>query len=346
MTHEEIIKNIRHGKTEPVYFLYGEEPYFIDVIADVFENELLSESEKAFNQLIVYGKDTQIGAIADEARQFPMMSDKKLVIVKEAQELKNWDDLIPYLEKPARHATIVFCHKYKKPDKRTRFYKALEKTALTFEAKPLYENQVAGWVSQYVKSKGFAMDPAAADLVAEYIGSDLSKVTNEIDKICIGLAPSAKITRPMVSDQVGIIKEFNVFELSNAFGDKNYAKAALIVDYFAQTGKNGFLIPMVAQLHGFFYKVLLASYFSKENDASLAKMLGLSTAFFVKDYRTAAKNYSRESIKNILRLLMELDMKGKGIGSREDDTQLSKDLLFSIFFEHDITRSRAMYSEQ
>jgi DNA polymerase-3 subunit delta len=344
MTYEEIIKNIRLRKYEPVYFLFGEEPYFIDVIADVLENEVLGENEKAFNQLVLYGKDTQIGAVVDEARQFPMMSDKKLVIIKEAQELKNWDDLIPYLEKPAPHSILIFCHKYKKPDKRTKFYKSLEKTALTFESKPLYENQIAAWVTKYVASKGFAIDPAAADLITDYIGSDLSKITNEIDKICIGLQPSAKITKDMVADQVGVIKEFNVFELSHAFGEKNFAKAALIIDYFCQSNKSGFLIPMVAQLHSFFYKVLIAGTHARENDANLAKLLGISTAYFVKDYRTAAKNYSPAGIKNILRLLMEADMKGKGIGSREDDAQLAKELLINVFYEPEVTNARAHLS--
>ncbi|MBK8621037.1 MAG: DNA polymerase III subunit delta [Saprospiraceae bacterium] len=342
MTFEEILKSIRSGKHQPVYFLFGEEPYFIDQVAHVLESEVLNESEKAFNQLVLYGKDTQIGSIIDEARQFPMMSDKKVLIIKEAQELKGWDDLISYLEKPAPHTILVFCHKYKKPDKRTKFYKALEKSALVFESKPLYENQIAAWVTQYIRSKGFTIDSAAADLVTDYVGSDLSKITNELGKICIGLPSGGKITRDLIADQVGVIKEFNVFELSNAFGEKNFSKAALIIDYFAQANKSGFLIPMVAQLHSFFYKVLIASTHFKESDPVLAKMLGISTVYFVKDYRTAAKNYSRDSIKNILRSLMEADMKGKGIGSRDDDAALSKEILLAIFYEQELTMAKKM----
>jgi len=340
MTHEEIIKDIRQKKLSPVYFLCGDEPYFIDVVSDVLEAEVLQESEKAFNQLIIYGKDTQIGALVDEARQFPMMSDKKLVVVKEAQDLKSWDDLIPYLEKPAPHTVLVFCHKHKKPDKRTKFYRALEKSATVMETKALYENQVSAWVSKYIAVKGFQMDSAASDLVTEYIGSDLTKVTNELDKICINLPAGSKITRDMVADQVGIIKEFNVFELSNAFGEKNFRKASLIVDYFAQSSKSGFLIPMIAQLHSYFYKVYIASCFSREADAALAKMIGVATVYFIKDYRNAAKNYSREGLKNILRILMELDMKSKGMGSRDSDVQLSKDLLIQIFFEAELVKAR------
>lgn len=340
MTHEEIIRDIKQKKLSPVYFLYGDEPYFIDVVSDVLEAEVLNESEKAFNQLIIYGKDTQIGSLVDEARQFPMMSDKKLVVVKEAQDLKSWDDLIPYLEKPAPHTVLVFCHKHKKPDKRTKFYRALEKSATVMESKALYENQVAAWVTKYISAKGFQMDTAASDLVTEYIGSDLTKVTNELDKICINLPAGSKITRQMVADQVGIIKEFNVFELSNAFGEKNFRKASLIVDYFAQSSKSGFLIPMIAQLHSYFYKVYIASCFSKEADASLAKMIGVATVYFIKDYRNAVKNYSREGLKNILRILMELDMKSKGMGSRDSDVQLSKDLLIQIFFEADLVHAR------
>ena len=340
MTHEEIIRDIRLKKLSPVYFLYGDEPYFIDIVSEVLESEVLQEHEKAFNQLIIYGKDTQIGALVDEARQFPMMSEKKLIIVKEAQELKAWDDLIPYLEKPSPHSILVFCHKYKKPDKRTKFYRALDKGCVVLETKALYENQVSAWVTKYISAKGFQIDSAASDLVTEYIGSDLTKVTNELDKICISLPKGAKISRDMVAEQVGIIKEFNVFELSNAFGERNFKKASLIVDYFAQSSKSGFLIPMIAQLHSYFYKVYITSCFGKESDQDLARHIGVATVYFVKDYRNAAKNYSRDSLKNILRILMEMDMKSKGIGSRDSDIQLSKDLLVQIFFESDLVKAR------
>ncbi|MFZ1705799.1 MAG: DNA polymerase III subunit delta [Saprospiraceae bacterium] len=342
MNFEEVTKNIHQKKFETIYYLFGEEPYFIDEVSKLLEKDVLEESEKAFNQLIVYGKEITIGAIVDEARQYPMMGQKKLIVVKEAQDLKNWDDLMPYLEKPAPHSILVFCHKYKKLDKRTKFYKALEKSAYIFESKPLYDNQIAAWVNKYISSKGFSIDTTAADLITEYIGSNLSKITNELDKICISLKPGSKILRDMVAEQVGIIKEFNVFELSNAFGEKNFSKAAIIIDYFSQTSKSGFLIPLVAQLHSYFYKVLITSYFYKETDQTLAKHLGISTVYFVKDYRSAAKNYSRESIKNILRLLMEMDMKGKGIGSREDDASLSKELLINIFFDEDVKLARSL----
>jgi DNA polymerase-3 subunit delta len=340
MTFEEIVKSIGQKKYESIYFLYGDEPYFIDYIAHLLEENVLGEAEKAFNQVVLYGKDIQMSSVIDEARQFPMMSERKVIIVKEAQDIKSWDELISYLEKPAPQTLLVFAYKYKKPDKRTKFYKALEKSALVFESKPLYENQIAAWVTKYISAKGYAIDSAAADLVTEYIGSDLSKITNELDKICIGLVKNTRIVREMVSEQIGIIKEFNVFELSNAVGEKNFSKAALIIDYFGQSQKSGFLIPIISQLHSFFYKVLITSTHFKEQDQTLARLLGISTIYFVKDYRNAAKNYSKESIKNILRLLMELDMKSKGIGSREDDVALSKELLINVFYENEVKLSR------
>jgi len=333
MKYEEIVDSINKRKFAPIYFLYGDEPYFIDTLVDEMEENILTESEKAFNQVILYGKDIDAKYVLDECRQFPMMAEYKVVIIKEAQDVKNLNDIESYLERPSSQTVLIICYKHKKLDKRTKFYKILEKRAVLFEGKKLYDNQIEGWLKQYVEKKKFKITPEAANMMAEYLGTDLSKVVNEIEKLLIGLPQSTPISLDMVHEQIGISKEFNVFELEKAFGNRDFSKASIIIDYFANNPKSNPVIPIISALYGYFFKLYITIQYNSEQDNVLMRYLGLGNAYFVKDYRGAARKYSIPKIKKILRQLKIADQKSKGINSKDDDATILKDILFEVFYE-------------
>jgi DNA polymerase-3 subunit delta len=333
MNFDEIIKQVKSGNVAPVYLLSGEEPYFIDALSDIMEESVLSEQEKSFDQIVVYGKDVNGRQILDEVMQYPMMARKKCVIVREAQDVKDLDALLPCVEKPVSHSVLILCYKYKKLDKRTKVAKAFEHQAVVFESKALYDNQVPAWIVQFVRNKGFICDNAAAELLAEYIGTELTKVSNELEKLLISLPPGGKVTVDMVTENIGISKEYNIFEFQKAIAVKDFAKASRIIDYFVQNTKLNPVIPSVSSLFNYFYKVLIVKYHSKENDAGLMRLLGLGNMYFVKEYREAARNYSLGHLKKILSVLKMSDLKSKGIGGSNDDAVIYKDLFFQIMYE-------------
>lgn len=330
MTHEDIIKDIKQGKFYPVYFLHGDEPYFIDVVSDYIEKNVLTESEKAFNQVVVYGKDTEFKSIIDEARQFPMMSDKRLIILKEAQDMKSLQELVSYIEKPSSQSILVICHKYKKVDKRTKFAKILDAKAVVFESKKLYQDKIAPWITTYIRNEGHSIQPAAADLLSEYLGADLSKISNEVDKLILNVKKGDSITVDDVKDQIGVSKDFDVFELQKTLGEKNFGKSSLIIKYFSENATANHPVMVVGSLYGYFNKVFITAMNVKESDQNLAKLLGLGTAFYVKDYRIAAKNYPIAQLKRIFQSLKKADLNSKGVGVRRGEhSAIYKDILIS-----------------
>jgi DNA polymerase-3 subunit delta len=329
MTFDQIIKDIKSKNYKPVYFLTGDEPYYIDQISDLIEDTVLDEGEKAFNQLIVYGKDTEFKSVVDDARQFPMMSSYRVVIVKEAQEMKDIQGLEKYVMNPSLSTILVICYKYKKLDKRTSLAKALTSNAVYFESKKIYDNQVASWITSYAGNKGFKITPDAAGLMAEYIGAELSKLSNELEKLFINLAAQKKISIEDVRDQIGISKNFDVFELQTALGLRNFNKAAMIVRYFGQNMNANSPVMIIASLFSYFNKVYTARMHHKISDSDLAKAIG-AHPFFVKEYRQAAQNYSLDHLYNIIQALKKADMYSKGIGSRRsNDDTIYKDILIT-----------------
>jgi len=329
MTFDQIIKDINSKKYHPVYFLTGEEPYYIDQIAHLIEQKVLNESEKAFNQLVVYGKDADIRSIVDEARQYPMMSALRVVIVREAQDLKDIQILDKYIANPSSTTIMVLCYKYKKLDKRTALAKTLASNAVFYESKKLYENQVPSWIISYVEQNGYKIASDAAGLMTEYIGADLSKLSNELDKVFINLKDNSIITKDIVREQIGISKEFNVFELQTALGNRNFTKAAVIIRYFIQNPGDNPAVMVVANLFSYFIKVHAVKIHHNTNDAELAKSVGVSP-FFIKDYKQAAKNYTVDHLYNILQSIKKADMHSKGIGNRRsNDGGIFKDILIS-----------------
>lgn len=341
MKFEEIISELKKKIFRPVYFLQGEEAFYIDEISDYIEKNALSESEKEFNQSILYGKETDILTIISYARRYPMMASHQVVIVKEAQDLKYFsskekegketkDPFAEYLSKPTTSTILVFCYKYKTLDKRTKVGKLIAKDAVLFTGAKLYDNQVPDWINGQVLKHGFRINPKAAVMMAEYLGNDLSKISNEISKLILSLKPGDEITPAMVEDNIGISKEFNVFELQSALGKRNIFKANQIVNYFGANPKNNPFILTSAQLYAYFMKLLMFHQLKDRSSNAVASELGIHP-YFVKDYETAARAYSLQTCVRNIGFIREYDVRSKGINSAGvPDGQLLKELVFRI----------------
>jgi DNA polymerase-3 subunit delta len=330
-TYEEIISDLRKRIFKPVYFLAGDESYYIDLITDFIEEKVLSESEKAFNQMVVYGEDTTIQTVIDTARRFPMMASHQVVIVKEAQSLKKIEDLTFYLDKPLHSTILVFNYKYKTVDKRTKFYKTLENQGVYFESVRLRDYQVPPWIERYLMAKGIKIDPDASAMLTEFLGTDLHKIVNELDKLLITL-PAGKplITTALIEKNIGISKEYNNFELQKAIGDKNILKANMIIHYFANNPKDNPLTFTIASLFSLFTRVLAYHYLTDKSKNNVAAALKVNP-FFVKDYEMAAMKYSASKTVKIIELLRTFDMKSKGYGDISTEPgDLMRELVYRI----------------
>jgi DNA polymerase III subunit delta len=332
MTFESLMKDLNAGKYHPIYYLFGEEPYFIDQVSDFIEKNALMEAEKSFNQVILYGKETEFKTIVDEARQFPMMASRRVIIVKEAQEMKTLPELISYIEKPSPSSILVLCHKYKKLDKRTKIAKILDEKAVVFESKKMYDNQVAPWIREFLKSKGLNTETGVPDIIAEYLGADLSKISNELNKMLLNFTSHKTITLIDVKEQIGISKDFDVFELQRVLGEKNFVKAAMIINYFKENPTANPAVMVISSLFTYFNKVMIAKSHASLSDQDLSRQTGVNP-FFLKEYRNAAKNYSMSQLIKIFRVLKTADKNSKGIESRRsDDGAIFKDILIGCMF--------------
>jgi DNA polymerase III subunit delta len=331
VNYEEIISDLKKRIFKPVYFLAGEEPYYIDLIINYIEDKVLPEAEKAFNQIILYGDDTNIAAIIDTARRFPMMASHQVVIIKEAQSLKNLEDLIIYLEKPLLSTILVFSYKYKTIDKRTKLFKALESHAVYFESARIRDYLIPAWIERYLMTKGIKTDPSASAMLTEYLGTDLHKIVNELDKLIITL-PAGKpvITTSLIEKNIGISKDYNNFELQKAIGEKNILKANMIVHYFANNPKDNPITLSIASLFGFFSKLLTYHYLTDKSKNNVASVLKVNP-FFVKEYETSAMKYNVSKTVQIISYLRTYDMKSKGYGDPGTEPgDLLKELVFKI----------------
>lgn len=330
-TFEEIMSDLRNRIYKPVYFLAGEEPYYIDQITDYIEDKVLPEAEKAFNQIILYADDTNIPSIIDIARRFPMMASHQVIIIREAQSLKKIDDLAIYLDKPLTSTILVFCYKYKSLDKRTRLFKVLENHGVYFESQRLRDYQIPAWIDRYLMKKGIRTDPSASAMLTEYLGTDLHKIANELDKLIITL-PAGKpvITTAIIEQNIGISKDYNNFELQKAVGDKNILKANMIIKYFSNNPKDNPITLTIASLFGFFSKLLLYHYLPDKSKNNVAAVLKVNP-FFVKDYESAASKYNASKTVQIISLLRTFDMKSKGFGDPGTEPgDLLRELVYRI----------------
>lgn len=329
MTFEQIIKDIRNKIFYPVYFLQGEESFFIDSISDLLEQSVLNEAEREFNQSVVYGRDVDIKSIIDLARQYPMAANHNVVIVKEAQDIKKMDELDAYLSKPTPTTILVFCYKYKKISRKA-FVEKVNKCGVLFESKSLYDNQIAAWITKYLADKGYGIDVEAGAMLAENLGTDLSKIVNELSKLMINLPQGTKVTPDTVEQNIGISKEFNVFELNKALSYRDVLKANRIVSYFAANPNDHPMVVTMSQIHVHFTRVLLYQSLKDKSTNNAASVLGINR-FFLNDYVAGAKNYPLPKLYTIFSILREYDLRGKGVNNESAGMgDLLREMIFRI----------------
>jgi len=331
ITYEEIISDLKKRIFKPVYFLAGEESYYIDLISGYIEENVLPEAERSFNQVILYGEETTVPAIIDTARKFPMMSSHQVVIVKEAQSLKKIDDLLFYLEKPMPSTILVINYKYRAIDKRTKFYKALTSHAVYFESPRLRDYQVPAWIERYLMTEGIKTDPTASAMLTEYLGTDLHKIVNELNKLLITLPPGEPvITTSLIEKNIGISKDYNNFELQKAVGEKNILRANRIVRHFASNPKDNPITLSIASLFSHFVRLLTYHYLTDKSKNNVAAALKINP-YFVRDYELSASKYSVAKTVQAISLLRTYDMKSKGYGDLSSEPgDILKELVFKI----------------
>lgn len=336
---QEVLSSIRQKKYHPIYLLHGDEPYFIDKISDFIEKNVLTEAEKSFNQVILYGRDTEAIAVTDNARRFPMMSLYQVVIIREAQDMRSLTQLQTYVENPSPTTILVICHKHKKLDMRTAFAKALKEKALIFESKSLYDNQVPDWIKDYLKDRKLTASGDALFLLAENLGNDLSTISNELEKLIINLPENAQITVKDVEEHIGISKDYNVFEMQKALSGKDLPKAFKIAAYIKANPKSNPLVVILASLYGFFSKLLILHATREHlrrsgkevNDKAFLEAMQLKSEFLLKEYKMAATHYSKAKTISIIELLKECDLKSKGINNTiASHDELLTELLYKV----------------
>lgn len=331
MDFNQILSDLKSRKFFSVYFLEGEEPYFMDQISDYILENVLTDDEKGFNQSILYGKDLTIDAIMTAAKRFPMMAERQVVVIREAQNIKNIEDLASYVERPLQSTILVINYKYKNIDKRKKLYKALQKNGIYFESKPLYDNKIPAWITKYLQTKNYGIDPRAAQLIADFVGSDLQRIVNDLEKVTISLVPGTSIMPQDVEKNIGISKDFNSFELQNALGKKDILKSNRIINYFIDNEKMHPLPVIMGTLVNYFRKLLLYhSIENKSNSNEIAQKLGVSP-FFVNDYVTAGRNYSLDRVVLIISMMREYDLRSKGArGGSTEHGELLRELIYKI----------------
>ena len=327
----QIVNTIKKGQISPIYFLYGEEAYFIDKISDFIGNNVLTEDEKGFNQMVLYGRDVSIEDIVGNAKRYPMMAEHQVVIVKEAQHLsRTIENLCAYAENPQQSTVLVICYKYKKLDKRKKLHKIIKKNGVVFESKKLYENQVSDWIRKHLVSRGYTISHKAALLLVEYLGTDLGKISKELDKLKLVLPKQTEINPLHIEEHIGISKDYNNFELKRAIGDRDIVKATKIINFFAQNPKDNPFILTITLLHSFFTQLLQYHGLADHSPKNVASALRINP-YFVSEIQTAARNYPMKKVSGIISSLREMDLKGKGVGATPmKEADLLKELLYKI----------------
>ena len=327
-----IVNEIKAGNIKPVYFLMGDEPYYIDKLSDYIEQNVLSEDEKGFNQTVLYGRDVSVEDIISTSKRYPMMAERQVVIVKEAQDLvKTIDKLEHYAEQPMPSTVLVICYKYKTLDKRKKLLKNLQKNGTVFESKKLYENQVGDWIKRVLSGKNYAIEPKAAAMLVEFLGNDLSKISNELDKLSIILPKGSTITPKIIEENIGFSKDFNVFELRKAIGERNQLKAYQIAQYFTDNPKDNPMIVTTSLIFSFFSQILHYHGLKDRNPKNVAAALKINP-YFIKEYDVALRNYPMRKVSAIVAALREIDVKSKGVGANAlGNGDLLKEMLYHIF---------------
>jgi DNA polymerase-3 subunit delta len=329
MSAEKILGEWKKGRFKPIYWLEGEEPYFIDMVVDYAEHHILSESEAGFNLTIFYGRDADWAAVVNACRRYPMFAERSVVLLKEAQHMRDIDKLEPYIENPLNSTVFVVSYKEKKVDARTKFAKLLKQNAEVFTTKKIYDSQLPEWASNMVQQHGLTISQKALQLLVDHIGNDLSRIQNEIEKLAVNLGSRKNITEDDIETYIGVSKEFNVFELQDAMVRKDLAKAIRIIQYFEANPKAAPIQMMLPALYNFFSKVYMI-FGVQGDEKTLASAIGVNP-YFIKDYIAAAKNYAYEGVERILLLLHEYNLRSVGVNNAgAEDSSLMKEMVVKM----------------
>ena len=329
-TINQLITDIKGSKIAPIYFLMGEEAYYIDIISDYIESHVLSEEEKGFNQMVLYGKDVSIQDIVSNAKRYPMMAERQVIIVKEAQNLiKTIEQLVDYAKNPQPTTVLVFNYKYKTLDKRKALYKTLSKSAVVFESKKIYEDKIPSWIQNFLRAKQLTITPKASLMLTEFLGNDLSKIANELTKLELVVGTHKEVTPEIIEENIGISKDFNNFELQKALGHLDHKKAYQIVNYFAQNSKQHPFVLTISILYMYFSKLMKLHTVRDKNPGTVARALGVNP-YFVNEYITASRNFPMKRISGVLETLRIYDTKSKGVGANLSPRDLYNELIYNI----------------
>ncbi len=331
VSYDQVMSDLRRSAYKPIYLLMGEEAYYIDKISDFIQANVLDENQREFDLTVVYGKDTDMVNIVNAAKRYPMMSPYQVVIVKEAQLIKNWESLQFYINNPLKSTILVFDYKYGTPDKRKKWVQDISKMGVVFESDKLRDYEMSAWINSYARSKNVTIDEKTIGMLTEFLGTDLSKVANELDKLLLTMpANSNRITPEHVEKNIGISKDFNVFELQAALIEKKTLKANRIIRYFADNKKNNPMVMVLPQLFNLFSNLMIYHYLSDKSQGTVASELKINP-YFVKQYEQAAKNYGAWKTMNIISWIRETDARGKGVESNAvNEVDLMKELIFKI----------------
>ncbi|HZH73864.1 MAG TPA: DNA polymerase III subunit delta [Mariniphaga sp.] len=331
MEFETILKNLKKKVYHPIYLLQGEEPYFIDQISNYIEKNVLSDAEKGFNQTIFYGRDTDETTIIHSALRFPMMSDKQVIIVKEAQNLKKIDELLSYATKPMASTILVLNYKYKTIAKNTKLVKAINQSGVVFTASKLREYQISGWVEKQLKRHGYTIDPQACQILTDSLGTDLSKIANEMNKLVIAVKDTNHITADHIEKNIGISKDYNLFELQDALTQRNVLKANQIINYFGANSQQHPIQMTIAVLFGYYSKLFAIHFLNEKSEQGVAGKMKTSS-FYAKKLITASKKYNPTKLYEIIGILREYDLKSKGMGvsTMVETAELQKEMIYKI----------------
>ena len=329
-TVQSILNEIKAGDIRPLYFLMGEEAFFIDQISTFIETSVLDETQRGFDQTVLYGKDTSVDAILSCAKRFPMLAARQVIVVKEAQNLsRTIEDLLTYVKNPQQTTTLVICYKYKSIDKRKALYKALSKAHVVFESKKIYDSNIPSWISGELQKMNLKITPKASFLLSEFLGNDLAKISNELSKLQLVMGDNDLITPELIQINIGISKDFNNFELQKAIAQLDQKKAYQIVRYFSQNPNQHPMVLTVATLYSFFSKLMILHTVNDRNPKVLSRAIGVNP-YFLSDYTAAAKNFPMRRISSVFQTLRTIDVKSKGVGANLKPLDLYQELIFRI----------------
>jgi DNA polymerase III, delta subunit len=332
LSYDEIVKDLKAKHYYPVYYLMGEEPYYIDKISDYIAENILTDTEKEFNLSVVYGADVDISTIINTAKRYPMMSEYQVVIVKEAQNVRNMEELAFYLQKPLFSTILVLCHKHGVLDRRKRLAAEVEKNGVLFESSKIKDAQLPAFITSYMKRKGVDLEPKATTMIADFVGTDLSRLTGELEKLIITLPKgSTRVTPEQIEKNIGISKDYNNFELRSALVEKDILKANKIIKYFEENPKTNPIQMTLSLLFNFFSNLMLAYYAPEKSEQGIATMLGLRSAWQSKDYMIAMRKYSAFKTMEVISAIRCADAKSKGVNNASsNDGDILRELIFQI----------------